>query len=535
MANDVINPEEMSSEQYGEALLQRKFSRAKEYEKRERKDRRKDLAWKVLGGIDKIMMNRAALNVQERDTQLSALITKERADYQNLKTEWDSQEGWREAIKDGRDPYNYAAQEAATELQALSKYSDPKLWGTLDEDDPFVVEFNGHVARLAKQKLDAYNRNRVSLPAVSEDVYVADLEALKGQRVPAGLLNFVAEKIGWRDPKKLANIDSEKTKYADDLLTTRRGKGKALTPNTKADLGLYNPATGHLRKSKYEVRISGNKAFMVQVLPNGSEIPVNPKQLGLPVGIITSIFPRDDSDIVNDVKKYRRNFPDVTSPEDIYLALRDDNPDLYREAYNSGIITGPTNKFSTVEQKNTIKHLLSKTIADKGAVSKDQLEAINSLSEAQVPFLVDEIIRNANHYSKKGLITKAGEYNANPDDTEAIFAAIQNQVQGIKWLDRENKIGWGEDIATYDHRAYDESKLNPETTLDVTTATAFRRELADNMEEWKAMPLEDRQKLSLKKKEMIIIYHKKKKKEFCLNYPKRLESLPSEDKRRERL
>ena len=35
MANDVINPEEMSSEQYGEALLQRKFSRAKEYEKRE--------------------------------------------------------------------------------------------------------------------------------------------------------------------------------------------------------------------------------------------------------------------------------------------------------------------------------------------------------------------------------------------------------------------------------------------------------------------------------------------------------------------
>ena len=88
MANDVINPEEMSSEQYGEALLQRKFSRAKEYEKRARKDRRKDLAWKVLGGIDKVMMNRAALNVQERDRQLSALITKERADYQNLKKDF---------------------------------------------------------------------------------------------------------------------------------------------------------------------------------------------------------------------------------------------------------------------------------------------------------------------------------------------------------------------------------------------------------------------------------------------------------------
>ena len=88
MANDVINPEEMSSEQYGEALLQRKFSRAREYEKRARKDRRNDLAWQVLGGIDKVMMNRAALNVQERDRKLSALITKERADYQNLKKDY---------------------------------------------------------------------------------------------------------------------------------------------------------------------------------------------------------------------------------------------------------------------------------------------------------------------------------------------------------------------------------------------------------------------------------------------------------------
>ena len=494
MANDVINPEEMSSEQYGEALLQRKFSRAREYEKRARKDRRKDLAWQVLGGIDKIMMNRAVLNVQERDTQLNALITKERADYQNLKTEWDSQAGWREAIKGGTDPYNYAAQLAAAELQTLPKYSDTKLWGTLNKDDPFVVEFNGHVERLAKQKLDAFNKNRVSLPAVSEDVYVAELEALKGQRVPAGLLNFVAEKIGFRDPVKLASIDSEKAKYADDLLTTRRGKEQALTPNTMVDLGMYSPATGDLRKSTNKVRALGNNIYMVRVDPDGNETPISSDSVNMQDSIRIKLSPRDGTDVTDDLQSYKMNFPETATDQEMYAVLRDDKPMLYREAYNLGLITGPTNKFSVTEQKNTIMTLLYNT--DKGVVSKDQLEAINSLPESQVSFFVDEIIRNANHYSKKGYVNKSGEYVEDPDDITAITAAIQNQVQGISYVELEGWFNIGEDRATYDHRKYDMNKPSEDQTIDPEAATAFRRELAKNMEEWKAMPLEDRQKVA---------------------------------------
>ena len=496
MANDVINPEEMSSEQYGEALLQRKFSRAREYEKRARKDRRKDLAWQVLGGIDKVMMNRAALNVQERDRQLSALITKERADYQNLKKEWDSQEGWREAIKGGTDPYNYAAQLAAAELQALPKYSDSTLWGTLNKDDPFVVEFNGHVKRLAKQKLDAFNRNRVSLPAVSEDVYVAELEALKGQRVPAGLLNFVAEKIGFRDPVKLASIDSEKAKYADDLLTTRRGKEKALTPNTMADLGMYSPATGHLRKSTNKVRGQGKNLYMVRVDPNGNETLVSPDSVNMQDSIRLNLFPRDATDVADDLQSYKMNFQETATDQEMYAVLRDDKPMLYREAYNLGLIKGPTNKFSVPEQKSTIEILISKPIKEGGILTTEQIESIQHLPAGQVNFFIHEIIRNANHYSKKGYVNKSGEYVENPDDITAISAAVQNQIQGISYVELEGWFNIGEDRTTYDHRKYDMNKPSEDQTIDPEAATAFRRELSKNMEEWKAMPLEDRQKVA---------------------------------------
>ena len=100
-----LNPDEMTSGQYGEALLQRKYRREEELGKQYQKDERIKYAMQVLGGIDQIMVNRAALNMYERDRQLDTLITKERGDYQNLKKEWDSQADWRKAIADGTDPY----------------------------------------------------------------------------------------------------------------------------------------------------------------------------------------------------------------------------------------------------------------------------------------------------------------------------------------------------------------------------------------------------------------------------------------------
>ena len=112
MANDVINPEEMSSEQYGEALLQRKFSRAREYEKRERKDRRKDLAWKLLGGIDQLMVGRAAAEVAERDRNLDFIIARETGEFNNLENEYEAQAPWRAASS----PEAYALKLARDEL-----------------------------------------------------------------------------------------------------------------------------------------------------------------------------------------------------------------------------------------------------------------------------------------------------------------------------------------------------------------------------------------------------------------------------------
>ena len=61
------------------------------------------------------------------------------------------------------------------------------------------------------------------------------------KEVPAGVLNFIAEKVGWRDPIELANIDKTKTTYSPDLLESRRGTGKAgVSTQVAADLDLFN-------------------------------------------------------------------------------------------------------------------------------------------------------------------------------------------------------------------------------------------------------------------------------------------------------
>tara|TARA_Y100001963_G_scaffold148009_1_gene225150 strand:- start:693 stop:2639 length:1947 start_codon:yes stop_codon:yes gene_type:complete len=449
---DKINPDTMTSSQYGEALLQRKAKRQEEQYKRERKDAKIGYAMQVLGGIDTIMTNRARETMLDRDRQLDHLIVKEKAEYKRLQKEFDAQQGFRDAIENGNGAQHHAYSLAQQELDQLGKYSGVD-WTKIDRNSEFAKEYEKHVQRIGDQKLAAYNKNRVSMPASTEEEYISPLTALKGQKVNGGLLNFVAEKVGWRDPQELASIDTLASNYRGDLLTDQRGKG--VTSQTAADLNLFNPAQGDLRqKSTYKVRGQGKNTYMVRIDQDGNEMPIPLDQVPMKGSVSMTLFPRDSQDVQEDLTSFMMKYPNAASPDEIYKVLATSNPNLYREAFNLGLIPPSKSRFNTQEKKNTISSYLTKG----EFVTEEKAKQFESMPEGQVPFLIDQIIRNADEYSKNGYIDVNGVLNQVTDE-DAINLAIKNQLKGITWSEQEGFLGIGEDIATYDARPNQEHKL----------------------------------------------------------------------------
>jgi hypothetical protein len=170
--------------------------------------------------------------------------------------------------------------------------------------------------------------------------------------------------------------------------------------------------------------------------------------------VIMTLFPRDSEDIQEDVTSFMMNYPKATPPNEIYKALENSNPNLYREAFNLGIIPPSKSRLNIQEQKNAIRNNLTKG----EFVTKEKAKQFESMPEGQVPFLIDQIIRNADEYIKNGYVDVNGVINQ-VDDIQAIEYAIKNQVKGITWSEQEGFLGIGEDIATYDARPNQEHKL----------------------------------------------------------------------------
>ncbi len=489
---DKINPDTMTSSQYGEALLQRKAKRQEEQYKRERKDAKIGYAMQVLGGIDTIMTNRAREQMFERDRQLDHLIVKEKAEYQRLQKEFDAQQGFRDAIENGNGAQHHAYSLAQQELDKLGKYSGVD-WTKIDRNSEFAKEYEKHVQRIGDQKLAAYNKNRVSMPASTEEEYLSALTALKGQKVNGGLLNFVAEKVGWRDPQELASIDTLASNYRGDLLTDQRGKG--ITSEAAADLNLFNRAQGDLRqKSTYKVRGEGRNKFMVRIDQDGNEMPIPLDQVPMKGSVSMTLFPRDSQDVQEDLTSFMMKYPNAASPDEIYKVLATSNPNLYREAFNLGIIPPSKSRLNTQEQKNVINNAF--TLEE--FVTKEKANQFKSMPEGQVPFLIDQIIRNADEYSKNGYIDVNGVLNQ-VTDVQAINYAIKNQLKGITYSEQEGFLGIGEDIATYDARPNQEHKLEATTTKRIvtgkpTTPQEAQRffDLPESQEEFKLRSIPER-------------------------------------------
>jgi hypothetical protein len=120
---DKIDPTNLSSVEYGSQLLQQKQRRDEEYQKRVAKDVKIENWLTGISTIDQIMKNRATRNLDERNNEIEKLIIKEKADYNRLQKEYDSQKGFRDAIENGDGAMYHARTLAAADLAKLPKYS----------------------------------------------------------------------------------------------------------------------------------------------------------------------------------------------------------------------------------------------------------------------------------------------------------------------------------------------------------------------------------------------------------------------------
>ena len=202
---------------------------------------------------------------------------------------------------------------------------------------------------------------------------------------------------------------------------------------------------------------------MIRIDQDGNEMPIPLDQVPMKGSVSMTLFPRDSEDIQEDVTSFMIKYPSATPPNEIYKALENSNPNLYREAFNLGIIPPSESRFNTQEKKNTISSYLTKG----EFVTEEKANQFKSMPEGQVPFLIDQIIRNADEYSKNGYIDVNGVLNQVTDE-DAINLAIKNQLKGITWSEQEGYFGIGDDIATYDARPNQEYKLEATTVEQIS-------------------------------------------------------------------
>ena len=66
---DKIDPTNQTSVEYGQSLLDRKVEQEEKFAKAAQKDRKLDYAFQALGGVDKLIKDRARRNVMQQNNQ----------------------------------------------------------------------------------------------------------------------------------------------------------------------------------------------------------------------------------------------------------------------------------------------------------------------------------------------------------------------------------------------------------------------------------------------------------------------------------
>ena len=94
---DKIDPTNMSSVEYGDALLKQRQQQVRDYEKKVQKDTKINNWLETIVTLNDIGKQRAMKNVNERIYSSDPTIAREKAEIKRYNDEYDAQAGWRKA------------------------------------------------------------------------------------------------------------------------------------------------------------------------------------------------------------------------------------------------------------------------------------------------------------------------------------------------------------------------------------------------------------------------------------------------------
>jgi len=230
---DKIDPTNQNSVEYGQSLLDRKIAQEEKFAKEARKDNRINYAFQALGGVDKLIKDRARRNVMQQNNQLTQDIIREEAEFVKLQKEFVDQADWRNA--------------SSVEAHAVKLAKDDlaEVWklrlneGLYGDDEK---EYQNTVKALSDDYLKKYKENRISvLPFETKEAYTADLRAQLNKEAPSGLLDIALRGVGFRGNKQeelKTKISSVRDTYKDRLRDRPGVKGTMVELSDEAKLAL---------------------------------------------------------------------------------------------------------------------------------------------------------------------------------------------------------------------------------------------------------------------------------------------------------
>ena len=456
---DKINPDTMTSSQYGEALLQRKAKRQEEQYKRERKDAKIGYAMQVLGGIDTIMTNRARETMLDRDRQLDHVITREKAEFNKLQKEYDSQEAWRKASS----PEAYAAKLAREEL---GEFLDGR---NVKDDDPLKLEYDENLKKLTEFHLNRYKTNRVSLPYETAEEYVSALTAMKGKKVPGGLLNWVSEKVGFRDAQEEWDIKKETGNYGGQL-RDQSGVVGASSKNTTMNPDLlnamirsdrYSPETGTIEKlESFTINGKSNTAKVIYEKEGNNQVIKGYEFVGQGFIDVDSLYMPDRGETESRLAAWRsKNGDEIEgkTQREVMAMVREDNKSLYSQIIGHNLYNPVV---GTADEVSELKTLVSGAVSDLITSPKsfpgfsetdERVRALQHFTEQrpeQLNAFVLAVAQSTQYYQKNGFKDSEGNIIADTRDRAvAMRVALGEQLAG---LELPGKSGWlGSDVGKF--------------------------------------------------------------------------------------
>ena len=452
---DKIDPTNQTSVEYGQSLLNRKIEQEEKFAKEDRKDRKINYAFQVLGGIDNLMKDQANRRVMERNNKLELDIIRETAEFNKLQKIYDDQADWRKYEKMGPTAvYGYARQLANNDLTAM--YGE-----TIPVDDEIKKDYDKDLKRITDQYYNNYKNNKITMPFETVEEYTAELEALKNKRVPSGILDTILTKTGIRDDSRAAletEISTRRASYEDRLAERKGVKGSSdnLTEEDKARL-LRTP-TPVTSTEEYQTSVKNGLGQEITAIGIKTKVGNDTKITGFR-------FPGSDQ-VVSTIQLYgstkesaqilynqaeskirkMEGMEDATKRQiQSYIFENPEQfPDLKSEMYTHDLVLPRIKAFDSNEEG--FKDIAAGVVANiRNNPDHPDYLAVETMTDKQRDALTTGILESAKAINDYGRINEDGTITYLTDTRDIIALATSEQLNGVSFAGR----GFRDDVAIY--------------------------------------------------------------------------------------